>query len=259
METLVSYIQLADSLRSRIVAEAKALSDIADVLAEEAEKCRRADQARCIDALQNHVLWQVRQLQRAEESARMDFNIARPGRSIAKAIGTGLGAWLSHDMDPFCRGMEVLKKELDKTLPFGNVVVMVGPGKIPQRLEVISLSRMAREGGKSESEIMADLEAKGCRLGKPEIFLTALDKRREDVLSGAVALSLTEGQIRACLAAEIPEVERVDFTAATLLDIAPWRRLLPPPQWPESKVAGHSVRPSQGVEYSDYVKSKQAR
>ena len=253
METVISHSQLVDSLRSRIDAEAKALSEIANLLAEEAERCRRADQARCIDALQNHVLWQVGKLQRAEESARMDFNMARPGRSMAKAVGTGLGAWLSHNTDPFCRGMEVLKKELDNTPPFGNVVVMVAPRAIPQRLEAISLSRMARESGKSESETVAALEAKGYRLGKPEILLAQLDKLREYVLSGAGALPITEGQIRACLGANVPEVEKVDLGATTLLDIAPWRRVLLPSDGPKSKVAGDSVCPSQGVEDGDYV------
>ena len=183
----------------------------------------------------------------------MDFSIARPGRSIAKAIGTGLGAWLSHNTDPFCRGMEVLKKEMDKTLPFGNVVVMVGPGAIPQRLEVISLSRMARESGKSESETVAALKAEGYRLGQPEILLTALDKLKEQVLSGAVVLPITEGQIRACLAAPVPEVQAVNTTSATLLAIAPWRRLLPPPNGQSPRWPAVQFAPSQGVENGDYV------
>ncbi|MBN2098193.1 MAG: hypothetical protein JW753_01205 [Dehalococcoidia bacterium] len=248
METLIAHSQLVDSLRSRIDAQAKALSEIADILAEEAERCRRADQARCIDTLQDHVLWQVRRLQRAEESARMDFTMARPGRSIAMAVGTGLGAWLSRNADPFCRAMEVLKKEMDKTLPFGNVVVMVGPRAIPQRLEVILLSRMARESSRSESETVAALEAKGYRLGKPEILLAQLDKLREQVLSGAVVLPITEGQVRACLAPPTPEVHRVNAASAMPLDIARPRRLLPLPQSPESKLPGSSFCPSQGVE-----------
>jgi len=215
MATVIHHSQLVESLGSRIDAQARALAEIANVLAAEAERCHRADQASCIDALQEHVLLQVRGLQRAEESARLDFNRAKPGTSIAKAIGTGLGAWLSKNTDPLLRGMEVLKKELDKTAPFGNVVVTIGPRATPQRLDVISLSQMARESGTSESETVTALETKGYRVGKPESLLTALDKLREGVLSGAVVLPITKEQVQACLAASAPNAVRACLPAPT--------------------------------------------
>jgi hypothetical protein len=246
MATMISYSQLVESLGSRIDAQAKALAEIAIVLAGEAERCHRADQASCIDALREEVVRQVEGLQRAEESARSDFNRAKPGTSIAKAIGTGLGAWLGKNTDPILRGMEVLKKELDKTAPFGNVVITLGPKATPQSLDVISLSQMARESGTSESETVTALEAKGHRVVKPESFLAALDKLKEGVLSGAVVLPITKEQVRACLAASAPNAARACLPAPTI--VAPvLRPSLLPVGWPPSGTSDDAAYTDQGV------------
>ena len=247
MATVISHSQLVESLGSRIDAQAKALAEIVNVLAGEAERCHRADQASCIDVLREEVVLQVRGLQRAEESARLDFNRAKPGTSIAKAVGTGLGAWLSKNTDPIRRGMEVLNMELDKTAPFGNVAVTIGSRATPQRLDVISLSQMARESGTSESETVTALEAKGYRVGKPESLLAALDRLKEGVLSGAVVLPITKEQVRACLAASAPNAVRARLPAPIVVAPALRPRLLPVGQ-PTPWIINGSAPPGQGVE-----------
>lgn len=246
MATMTSYDTLLSSLRSRIDTQTNALAEIADVLAVEAERCRRGDQASRIDALREQVELRVRSLQRAEESARSDFNMAKPGTSIAKAVGTGLGAWLFKRGDPIAMGVAVLKIELAKTAPFGNVVVALGPRGMPLTLGVISLSQMARDRSTSETEAVNAIATKGYRVARPESLVAVLDKLKEDILRGSVSLPVTSEQVRGYLAAATPKAETTCLPAPTIVAPLPRLRQLQagrPTPW----TASDSVSPSQGV------------
>jgi hypothetical protein len=200
MAPMIAYSQLVDGLRSRIDTQTRALTEIAQALTAEAERRQRADQASCIDALREQVTLRARWCQEAEERARRAFRTDKPKTSLAKAVGTGLGVWLTRGSNPVLWGMVVLKRELDKTAPFGNVVATVGPGGIPNELDVVSLSRLARERDTSEAEATKAMEAKGYRVVEPQSLLTALRRLKGDVLGGAVVLPVGGEQLQTYLA-----------------------------------------------------------
>lgn len=72
------------------------------------------------------------------------------------------------------------------------MAVAVGPKGIPDDVLTGSLSRVARETSKPESEVRAALEGRGYRIMMPGDFLRSLGELREKVLGGTATLPFTE-------------------------------------------------------------------
>ena len=72
------------------------------------------------------------------------------------------------------------------------MAVAVGPKGIPRTCGVVSLSRVARETGRTESEVRAALEGRGYRIMMPDDFLRSLGELKEKVLGGTATLPFTE-------------------------------------------------------------------
>jgi hypothetical protein len=71
----------------------------------------------------------------------------------------------------------------------------VGPGGVPDDVNVVALSRQARELGIAESEVAARLEGRGYRLFIPETFTRILNGLKEKVLKGTLALPVAPSSL----------------------------------------------------------------
>jgi hypothetical protein len=74
------------------------------------------------------------------------------------------------------------------------VAVAVGPKDIPDDVRTVSLSRVARETGRTESEVRAALEGRGYRIMMPDEFLRLLDELKDKVLGGTASLPFVEAR-----------------------------------------------------------------
>ena len=72
------------------------------------------------------------------------------------------------------------------------MAVAVGPKGIPDDVRTVSLSRVARETGRTESEVRAALESRGYRIMMPDEFLRLLEELKEKVLGGTASLPFIE-------------------------------------------------------------------
>ena len=189
MEGMTAYRQQMEALRCRAKAQVEALGVLEKAFAQEAEHLHRGDQAQCLDALRARVTYEVSHIRRMESAASFGFTKATLITGLAKlALGSLMASAVRSQEDPLSFGVWLANTSFARTAPFGNVAVAVGPGGLPDEVNVIPLSRHAREMGKSESEIMAAIEAHGYRLLTPESFFRALDQLREHVLKGAATL-----------------------------------------------------------------------
>ena len=67
---------------------------------------------------------------------------------------------------------------------------------------------MARQGWTSESDIWTRLEAKGCRLTEPAVFVEVLNGLERDVLEGSAVVPLPCEQLSVYPASGAPKAER---------------------------------------------------
>jgi hypothetical protein len=76
---------------------------------------------------------------------------------------------------------------LSRKVAFSKVMIVIGHEGIPRDVKVVSVSKLARESGRSEATVMNDLRASGHRLMVPSTLEKALDERERELLNGSAA------------------------------------------------------------------------
>ena len=174
-----------EELRCRARAQVNALGVLEKAFAQEAEHLCRHDQAQHLDDLGARVAQEVAGMQAMEAAASYSFTKETLISGLTKfAVGTLLAATRGTQEHPLSIGAKLAADDFARTEPFGTVLVALGPASAPDEVSVISLSRFARELGRSESEIRARIEGRGYRLMTPVSFFRALDRLKEHVLKG---------------------------------------------------------------------------
>ena len=176
-----------------------ALGEIARVCAGEAERLRRLDQAQCLRSLREEVARRVADLRRLELDARTEFTQGRYlGALMSFTIG-GLMASASQSRErPFSAGVRLAREALAEAEdePCGTVMVKVGPGGVPDDVTVLSISRMARERGMGEAQVVLRLVSQRQVLFTPRAFSKALEELERKVLDGTVSLPVPAARLR---------------------------------------------------------------
>lgn len=189
MEGMTGYLLRAEALRRRARVQFDAVATLKETFAQEAQHLHRYDQARSLDALREKVAQEVSDAQRTETAASNGFTKVTLIIGVAKlALGSLAAAALRTQEHPISIGAQLAADDFARTKPFGTVAVTVGPGGVPDDVNVVALSQQARQSGKAESEVVAALEASGYRVMTPESFSIALNELKRKVLTGILAL-----------------------------------------------------------------------
>ncbi|NQT47985.1 MAG: hypothetical protein HQ578_03315 [Chloroflexi bacterium] len=175
-------------LRCRVEEEMAVISELAVVLEGSAGDMRRHDQAAVVYNLRDRVMSEVGAIRRIEAVAAC----GRAGTAIAVGLGSlaigGLVSAVSGNSAPKRIGAQVSRDILSKKVPFGSVEIAIGKQGIPEGVKVISVSRLARESGRSEPEVRATLRKDGYGVMVPEAFTRSLDTLERKILGGSVSL-----------------------------------------------------------------------
>lgn len=197
MEAMRHYHQLVKVLLQQARKQRSALELLTGVFANEAQWLFRHDQAVCLRRLKARVMHEVNNTLEQEIVASNAFtNTALIMGAAEFALG-GLVAAMFRSRRVFSVGVHLAQIELSKIKPFGTVLVTVGHGGLPDDVEVVSLSRLARELNSPESDVEASLQAHGYFLMTPDSFSLLVDKLKGRVLDGSLALPIAGEQLRA--------------------------------------------------------------
>ena len=195
MDTMNTYRQLVEALCRQVREQVTALEPLGDVFAQEAKRIFRHDQVRRLRSLKTRVLSEVDDIQRKETAVSYGFTTATLITGMAKLALGGLAAAVVRNRRALSIGAYLAERDLTKTAPFGTVAVAVGRSGLPDDVEVISLSRFARELDRLESDIEATLQTHGYLLMTPEVFSTVLTEFERRVLDGSLSLPVTSEQL----------------------------------------------------------------
>ncbi len=89
--------------------------------------------------------------------------------------------------DAFNIGAILAQSILPRTIPFGTVHIVIGKEGSP---EVVSVSRLARESSRSESDVVSILRNNGYLSMTPEAFAQILNKVERGILDGSLSLPI---------------------------------------------------------------------
>jgi hypothetical protein len=194
---MTGYRQRIERLRCEVRALADALGVLDKAFAQEAEHLRRQDQAQCLDDLRARLTQETAEIQRAESAASYSFTKDRFISGLAKGIGASLGSLVRPTREhPLAIGARYAADKWRKSAPFKTVAVAVGPKGIPDDVRTVSLSGVARETGRTESEVRAAIESRDYRIMMPEEFLWFLGKLKDKVLVGTASLPFIEARLK---------------------------------------------------------------
>lgn len=195
MESLMAYRQRIDGLRCQVKALEEAVRALDNAFAQEAERLRRQEQAQCLDDLRARLTQEIAEIQRAESAASCGFTEGKLISGLMQfAGGSAMAAVLHSKEHPLLVGAKAARNEFSRTKAFKTVVVAVGPKGIPEDVHTVSLSRVARQTGRTESEVRAALESRDYRIMMPGDFLRSLGELRGKVLGGTASLPFTEAR-----------------------------------------------------------------
>ena len=153
MEAMKECHQLIESLLQQARKQRSALELLTGVFANEAQWLFRHDQAMRLRRLKTSVIREVSNIQEQEIVASNAFTKTSLLMAAADFALGGLAAAMVRSRQPFSIGAQLAQIELSKIKPFGTVLVTVGHGGLPDDVEVVSLSRLARESNSSESSV----------------------------------------------------------------------------------------------------------
>ena len=195
MATLDHYRDLVQTLHERADAQSCAVDALDDVFSLEARRLNRLDQAHRLDRLRTRVEGEIAAA--AQDEAMQSYAFAKVSLiSGSTVLGIGaLTALARRDSKAFSFWGRIAEKGFARTQPFGTVVVAIGPDGVPDDVDVISLSELARRQGLHESVVRAHHQSRGYRIMSPHAFFKYIDGLRDGVLAGNLTLPVTEARL----------------------------------------------------------------
>ena len=99
----------------------------------------------------------------------------------------------------------LLKNSSDKQQPFGLVLISVGPRGLPEDLQVVSISQLARESNRAEPEIISKLREDGYLLFSEKEFSLLIDRLIDDIREGRQHLPVSREKLSEIAALNKPK------------------------------------------------------
>jgi hypothetical protein len=188
MASLTSYHLHIQELHRQVKRQVDALVILGDRFANEAQYQYRHDQARSLDDLKERLVHEIKDIEKMETASSIG---SMQGTLIAGGVKFAVGfllALASRSEDhPFSVGLQFAESSLERTTPFGNIVIAVGTGGLPYDVKTISVSKLARDKDKEESEVTAILESR-FHVMTIDNFFIILEELKGKVLQGVLTL-----------------------------------------------------------------------
>lgn len=196
METIEIYRRKMEDLLRQAREQRAALKPLSDSLERESKWLFRYDQSVRLRYLKASIMHKVSDALEDEARASSAFPVGDLVTGVmAFTTSLGIMAITGQKKKPWILEL-LLNNKQSRRRPFGKVLLALGPQGLPDGVEVITLSRLAREGGVSESEASDELQAKGHILMTPEDFYSFLGRLEPKVLDGTISLPVSLEQIR---------------------------------------------------------------
>jgi hypothetical protein len=190
MESLKSFHDHLENLQHQARKLTSAGLSLTALFAEGAKRLGREDEASRLRTSYHAVVEQLERVKRGEGSASYAQSQVNMKVSLI-ALGMSAGRAMVSKNNRLSRISDSLKSAGIEKLPFGNVLVCIGPRGLPEDVEVVSISRLARESKREESEVVNELQKRGYLLLGKEAFSLLIDKLVDAVRKGRLCLPIS--------------------------------------------------------------------
>jgi hypothetical protein len=192
MENLKQFHSQLRNLQSqakKLTESGLALNSIFD---QEEIRLKREDEASSLRAVYRAVVEQLQRLERAEASVERGHSQANLVLSLG---GLAVAAMVSKSNRLSAMRDYLLREPTDRQQPFGLVMVCIGPKGLPDDVRGVSISQMARESGRLESQIISKLREDGYLLFSEHIFSLLIDGLSTQIREGKLNLPVSRDKL----------------------------------------------------------------
>lgn len=162
----------------------------------EAERLTREDGVHSLKAIQAASAEEL-ELSRRQESAA---SYADSKAILPFSLAGSIAKFIMAETTEKPRALKLVSQACDmivvKKSPYGTVMVCVGPKGLPDDVRVVSISGLARESNRPESEIIQKLQKGGCLLFSQETFSRLIDKLVIGIREGRLHLPVPIGTLK---------------------------------------------------------------
>ena len=191
MEALTLNSSYLKSLRHQVRKLTAASLSLSSLFAEEAVRLSWGDEASRLEALYFSIRQHLDWAKRIEDAASCRHSDVSLKISLGNLVVGGAIKMLSENKRLLSISDRLLRGLGDEQRPFGTVLVCVGPKGMPDDVQVISISQLARESNREESEVMNKLQRHGYLLFGEEAFSLLIDRLTCDVREGRLSLPIS--------------------------------------------------------------------
>lgn len=173
---------------------ALAAESLAALFEEGAIRLSRKDQVARLKALRSGILERLERAKGRETAAGTGHSLASTVDSLFR-LGAGLITMTQENATMQAISRQLLARPTGNEPTFGTVLICVGPGGIPEHVDVVSISRVARESKRDEREVMDTLRAGGNLLFTAEAFSYLIDTLSDGILKGVLILPVSSEKV----------------------------------------------------------------
>jgi len=192
MEGLNSFYEHLQNLRSQAEKLIGAGLGLNALFAEEGTRLQREDEASSLRVAYGTVAEKLKELRGIEVSASYEDSRAN---AILFVTGLSRAAIVSKDNRASAMKDYLVRKGIERKQPFGLVMVCIGPKGLPDDARAVSISQLARESNRLESQITNKLQEDGYLLFSKEAFSLLIDRLVGDVREGKLHLPVSRDKL----------------------------------------------------------------
>jgi hypothetical protein len=182
MKLFHDHLENLKSQAKKLTESGLSLNSIFD---QEEIRLKREDEVSSLRAVYRAVVEQLQRLERTEASVELGHS---QGNLLFSLGGLAVVAMVSKNNRLSAMRDYLLRDPTYRQQPFGLVMVCIGPKGLPDDVKAVSISQMAREAGRLESQIINKLREDGYLLFSQEAFSALIDKLTCDVREGKLRL-----------------------------------------------------------------------
>jgi len=174
--------------------------------AEGAVGIQQEDQVKRLRKMATMIKLELEEAESGEKSALVIAQTVDSGGEIAKSIISPL---MGKGREVFDK--TVVARRAGRQHCFGNIMVCVGKGGLPDDVHVVSIAEIAREQNRPESSIKLEIQKSGTLLFTPVSFMQLVEEATRDIRKGKLRLPiLPEHLMRPIHVKSIVDVKRID-------------------------------------------------
>ena len=195
MESLKSFHGHLEDLRckaKRLTVTGLALTNL---FAEEAIRLNRWDEASRLRTLHFSIRRQLDWAKNREAGASYGHSQANLMVTLGGLAVGGIIKIASRNEQLSAFADYILKSPTNKERPFGLVLICIGPKGLPDDAGVVSISWLARESNRLESEVIHALQEHGYLLLSENAFSLLIDRLIDDVREGRLLLPISREKL----------------------------------------------------------------